>query len=604
MIGCLSDYRQSLIDGVSSAGLFSAPPLIEFRPSLTHCPGCDGSVKVQKTRTRTVSTLHVGKFRAHEVILVCEKCGGTYRSEELCKLVPPSANFGYDVLIYAGKALFLRHRNEEEVVSELAERNVRISPCEVSLLSRKFIVYLAIAHNQCTNNIKEAMRLRGGYMCHLDATCEGRDPILMTSLDSLSEIVLGNVKLPSEDELQIVPFLERLKKTFGIPLALVHDMGAGILKAVAKVFPHVPDFICHFHFLRDIGKDFLAEPYDIIRKRLRKHQISSKLRYRAKHLKARIDQFPGIIDVLKAGLEDQPLSALSLQRLPLLNGYTLLHWALDARAEGDGYGFPFDLPHLAFAKRLAELHTHMDKLKHLKLRSQWKDNKPYFKILVDLKEIINDKALWKSVEEIDRKITVFERLRQAMRIAPPSGRRGLNDEGGNANIGTIEDRVNKFCAWLTTRKDYPQNQDAQKMIQQIHKYWDKLFADPISVETPSGPIQIHPQRTNNILERFFRYLKRAYRRKTGNGSSSRWLRTMLAETPLVKNLQNPDYMKILLKQKATLEELFAEIEITTLREEFRKAQLNPEKIPAKIKRLIAIPDYPEKLVNMIEKAVA
>lgn len=547
-MGCLSHYRHSLIDGVSSAGLFSAPPLIEFRPSLTHCPGCDESVKVQKTRTRTVSTLHVGKFRAHEVILVCEKCGGTYRSEELCKLVAPSANFGYDVLIYAGKALFLRHRNEEEVVSELAERNVQISPREVSLLSRKFIV--------------------------------------------------------SEDELQIVPFLERITQTFGIPLALVHDMGAGILKAVAKVFPHVPDFICHFHFLRDIGKDFLAEPYDIIRKRLHKHQISSKLRYRAKHLKGRIDQFPGIIDVLKAGLEDQPLPALSLQRLPLLNGYTLIGWALDARAEGDGYGFPFDLPHLAFAKRLAELHTHLDKLKDLKLRSQWKDNQPYFKILVDLKEIINDKALWKSVEEIERKITVFERLRQAMRIAPLSGRRGLNDEGGNANIGTLEDRVNKFCAWLTTRKDYPQNQDAQKMIQQIHKYWGKLFADPITVETPSGPIQIHPQRTNNLLEQFFRYLKRAYRRKTGNGSSSRWLRTMLAETPLVKNLQNPDYMKILLKQKATLEELFAEIEITTLREEFRKAQLNPEKIPAKIKRLIAIPDYPEKLLNMIEKAVA
>ena len=82
------------------------------------------------------------------------------------------------------------------------------------------------------------------------------------------------------------------------------------------------------------------------------------------------------------------------------------------------------------------------------------------------------------------------------------------------------------------------------------------------------------------------------------------LRTMLAETPLVKNLQNPDYMKILLHEKATIEELFAEIEIATLREEFRKAQLNPERIPSKIKRLIALPDYPEKLVSIIEKTVA
>ena len=208
------------------------PPLIEFKPVRTHCPDCDEALKVQKTRTRTVSTLHVGKFRAHAVILVCNKCGSTYRSEQLSKLVPLSANFGYDVLTYAGKALFLRHRNEMEVVSELAERNVRISPREVSLLGRKFIVYLAIAHDRCTDNIKESMRLRGGYMCHLDATCEGRAPLLMTSLDSLSKIVLGNVKLPSEDEKQIGAFLQRIKQTFGIPLALVHDMGAGILKAV------------------------------------------------------------------------------------------------------------------------------------------------------------------------------------------------------------------------------------------------------------------------------------------------------------------------------------------------------------------------------------
>ena len=82
------------------------------------------------------------------------------------------------------------------------------------------------------------------------------------------------------------------------------------------------------------------------------------------------------------------------------------------------------------------------------------------------------------------------------------------------------------------------------------------------------------------------------------------LRTMLAETPLVKNLQNPTYVQLLLKGKRSLEELFAEIEIATVREAFRKAQLNPEQIPNKIKRLIAQPDYPAKLVTMVAKVVA
>ena len=105
-------------------------------------------MKVLKTRTRTVHTLHVGLFRAREVFLICRSCAHTYRSEELCALVPPGANFGYDVMIYAGQALFLRHRNEEEVVADLAQKNVQISPREVSLLGMKFVVHLALTHQR------------------------------------------------------------------------------------------------------------------------------------------------------------------------------------------------------------------------------------------------------------------------------------------------------------------------------------------------------------------------------------------------------------------------------------------------------------------------
>ena len=82
------------------------------------------------------------------------------------------------------------------------------------------------------------------------------------------------------------------------------------------------------------------------------------------------------------------------------------------------------------------------------------------------------------------------------------------------------------------------------------------------------------------------------------------LRTILAETPLVRNLCNPHYMKILLNEKTSIEEVFAQIEIDTLRKAFREAQDAPEKIPSKLKPLIAMPDFPEKLVKKLEKAVA
>src|SRR6266545_4566500 len=94
--------------------------------------------------------------------------------------------------------------------------------------SKKFVVYLALAHRQSAPDLKEAMHTQGGSILHLDGTCEGGGPMLMSSLDSLSQIVLGNVKVPSEKTAQIIPFLEEIKSRYGVPVAVVHDMGAGI----------------------------------------------------------------------------------------------------------------------------------------------------------------------------------------------------------------------------------------------------------------------------------------------------------------------------------------------------------------------------------------
>jgi len=47
------------------------------------------------------------------------------------------------------------------------------------------------------------------------------------------------------------------------------DMGKGISAAITVVLPSVPDFICHFHFLRDLGKDLFEDEHSRIRHLLR-----------------------------------------------------------------------------------------------------------------------------------------------------------------------------------------------------------------------------------------------------------------------------------------------------------------------------------------------
>ena len=89
------------------------------------------------------------------------------------------------------------------------------------------------------------------------------------------------------------------------------------------------------------------------------------------------------------------------------------------------------------------------------------------------------------------------------------------------------------------------------------------------------------------MERFFRDFKRDGCRKSGVQALGRTLRPMLADTPRVKNLRNPEDCKILLNGQPSLEALFAQIDPTTVRKELQHAQQHPEKVPRALKRFIA-----------------
>ena len=517
-------------------------------------------------------------------------------------MAPSGCTFGYDVLVFVGQQLFLHHRPTDEVVEQLRARQIPLSPSEVGYLARKFVVYLALAHRESAPALKDAMHAQGGYILHLDGTCEGGGPMLMSSLDSLSEIVLGNVKVPSEKTEQIVPFLQEIERRYGAPLAAVHDMGAGILAAIGQVFPGMPDFICHFHFLRDLGKDLLEPDYDAIRQRLRQLGATQRPLRRARRLKSAIDSLPGGVEGFCGSVQAQSLPAERLESFPLLCAYGLVQWVLEGKTQGGGYGFPFDRPHVEFAKRLQVMDQKLEQIKGIHLRGRWADNKPLFKLSCEMKPIAADAGLRRMLERIDPKIQVFDQLRQAMRIAQIDGAAGLNSGSDPVAMGPIQKAVEHFRQQLTSRSDYASSPHWKAMAAQIDKYWDKLFADPLPVSTPSGVRLIQPQRTNNILERFFRDWRHGARRRTGQNSISRFLQSMIADTPLVRNLENPRYLKILLNGQATLEERFAQIDIETVRKEFRAAQSSAEKVPSQIRRLIALPDFPETVCRLFQKA--
>jgi hypothetical protein len=555
---------------------------------------------VLKTTTRKVTTLAIGQFIARETLWWNPTTDQVCPAPGLRRLVAPACNYGYDVVTYVGRALFLDAQPVRQIIAELDRQHVHLSASTVTELGRRFIALLALAHRQSAPRLKEAMAFQGGYILHLDATYEDKSPLLMTGIDAVMEIVLGNIKLPSEKADGIIPFLRQLNDCFGPPLALVHDMSKGILCAVQQVFPGLPDYICHFHFLRDLGKDIFGAEYDTLRQRLQTHGTVGQLRARLRAWQKQIDADPQLQQALHQ-LPTEGLPTQSLAHAPLLAAYLLAHWVLAGLQQGQGYGFPFDRPLLALARRAQEVHAHLKSLKTLPPGEPWRENLPFHHLDLDLHDLVADRALANTLDRMETYIQPFEQLRQTLHIAPANAPEGLNHSGEAVDMKALEQQVQQFVAQVRARPDYASTPVFQKMVEQIEHYGQKLFAAPLVVSTPQGPRTIQPQRTNNIMERFFRDLKRDARRKTGAQALGRTLRTMLADTPLVKNLQNPGYLKILLNGQPNLEALFAQIEPATVRRELQRAQQNPEKVPRALKRFIASLRTSIPIKNFVEK---
>jgi len=556
----LTSTLKRLTESFSSTALLPSPPHISFRSNLEHCPHCDTELKVLKTYDREPSTLHLARFIAHVTVLYCPYCPGApvFHSEELAALVGQHCNFGYDVMVYAGEAVLRRCRTADETVLELAERNVEISASEVRDLVARFVVRLGIAHAEAAPRLREHQRMSGGYILHLDSTCKGGSAHLLTGIDELSGFVLLNAKVPSESAPLVGAFLRDLVERFGSPIAVSCDMSAGILAAVADVLPHTAVFICHFHFLRDLGKDLMAGDYAVIRDRLRHHGPKAELRRMQRELSdvMRADA-KAVAELLRRVEGNDRNPGVDVPYLALLGGFVTS--VLEAECEGDGCGFPFDRPHLLFFRQ-AQTVLHCAEALHQCVPMPQPERKLYARLIDTLRPMCSDRTLIRAAEALEDKAQVFDRLRVAMRIAQPRARKGLNDNGDDVPIATIEHDVNCFCQHLRDDRALMQRDEYRGMLTQIDKYREKLFADPIKIQTQDGVQIIQPQRTNNILERFFRHLNRQGCKRTGQRPAAKFIDNMLPDTPLVANLDNPDYVELLLDGCENLPQRLARVD--------------------------------------------
>ena len=510
-----------------------------------------------------------------------------FGSQKLRVLVPEYSNFSYDVIEFIGRKLFTNHLTENDVLQALKERNVKISPSEIAFLGKKYILYLAQAHKEKESAIKGLIQRNGGYIIHLDGTCDGASPHFFCAFEELLKLMLLSRKIPSEAADAIVPILEELKACYGTPLGIVCDMSKAILAAIKRVFPGIPVFICHFHYLRDLGKDLLKNDYDVLLSTMREHNVKSTLSKLARELRILIRNYSSLSHYLEPGINN-----IFSQKLPEeILAHLLVEWIQDYSKDSAGYGYPFDRSHLAQVTRMEEAYEY---LKKLTLKPE--------NCLTRIKDFL-EKILTPDFQEciikVKKKAEHFDEIRAIMRIATPEGKDGLNDDGdGEVDQPAMEKELESFVDKEEIKNAAIRDLGYRKMLEQIAKYKDRLFSNGIEVKGVSGERKyIQPERTNNCCERFFRDEKRGIRKRIGNKSMSRIFKTMIAETPYVKNLGNHEYLKVILNDKATLAERFAEIDGREVRKAMQRHYENQDSLKPRVKKIL---ESDNLLQNIVE----
>ncbi len=152
---------------------------MNFRAEQQVCPIDGKPLKVLKTSNKTVHSTTIGTFQAHHTELYCPEHRhlGVFKSGDLQRIVPAGSNFAYDAIVEIGKQRFLHHRQVEEIRNHFRQKfNLSISSSEILLQTVKFISYLSMVHQENMEQIKSYIQTQGGYILHLDSSCEGDSP--------------------------------------------------------------------------------------------------------------------------------------------------------------------------------------------------------------------------------------------------------------------------------------------------------------------------------------------------------------------------------------------------------------------------------------------
>jgi hypothetical protein len=507
-----------------------------------------------------VVSLRFGTICCREVLRRGDQSGSTSPSG-LESLVGKGLRYAYDVVAHVGVEYYLHGNTLQDIQQELAQRQPPVVVPMSSLfdICGYFLHLFGQLHRRRAEQLRQLCARDGKSVWLLDCTQERDSPAFFGILETHHGILMGCWKVPTENQIDVVPCLRQAVECFGKPGRLLHDLSGTMFAVRDEVLPDVPEGICHFHFARDVGEDLFKGPQKQLGERLRELKLQVRLREQRKdqtdYLRRQLARSKATL-VLRQLLSGENVQAHWEGAL----GHEVLlavhFWALDYAQDGKRQGHPFD-PHLLYLHR--RLVRAADAMKRLLASQPTVAQLPRCLINLHerLREYREDKVIVQAAAWYEQAHEVFAQLRQALRLGSV-GKTPMSESYalGEAEQKEVKRDLKEVCEAWRARKEESGEKEKQLYeiaLEHVERYEEKLFYRGEEKLNEEG------DRTTNELQRRWRKAKRRCRRHHGNAELKKELQVLPAEALLVGNLEVPEYVGAVLGSMADLPQRLAEV---------------------------------------------
>ena len=428
------------------------------------------------------------------------------------------SDFDPRITIAVGLLRFLLDYQREEIQILMESHGIGISTGEISILSREFLLRFYCIHKRHMKDLELKE-----YILHLDGTGESGDEIVFMAKDGITGITMDAINMPSESVEYITPFLKGIKKAFQDPDAVMRDMAPAIRNSVSEVFPGILQIICHYHFVKDLGKDIFS-----LYSELRESMVSTKA-------------LALISSVSVPGKGDGIVYAEKLW-IAIASEYILHPRTIPSK-------FPFVLPYFQIMERCIDIENMLKSIigwnaSHMKLV------KPVTDLYMAVRAITHDPAVLEKYRIIVRTWTWFESVRKALRVS-----RELNsgETPEVPDIGIIGSDLNSALSKIMEEGEFAGG-DLERISGIFENRIEDHRAELLSPVVGKDGKVIDVVRHNGIEEIGHRWSRMHIRRRTGRSQTAREMGMYGALTAILSNVENKHYIEKVLPKIDFLEE--------------------------------------------------